>query len=86
VKLFCILLYESLRFRVEKRGFRDKIKERDKISCKIKKKEERDSNGLREKWVQKMIPANKLGSSVAESDGVRKDQKRVYHKNGGLTI
>ena len=32
--------------RVEKRGFRDKIKERDKISCKIKKKEERDSNGL----------------------------------------
>jgi len=30
VKLFCILLYETLRFRVEKRGFRDKIKERDK--------------------------------------------------------
>ena len=33
-----------------------------------------------------MIPANKLGSSVAESDGARKDQERVYHKNGGLTI
>ena len=39
-----------------------------------------------ESGVQKMIPANKLGSSVAESDGVRKDQKRVYHENGGLTI
>ena len=39
-----------------------------------------------ESGVQKMIPANKLGSSVAESDGVRKDQERVYHKNGGLTI
>ena len=24
-----------------------------------------------------MIPANKLGSSVAESDGVRKNQKRT---------
>ena len=61
MKLFCILLYESLRFRVEKRGFRDKIKERDKISCKIKKKEERDSNGLREKWGTKNDPCKQAG-------------------------
>ena len=27
-----------------------------------------------------MIPANKLGSSVAESDGVRKDQKEYTTK------
>ena len=33
-----------------------------------------------------MIPANKLGSSIAESDGVRKDRKEYTTKNGGLTI
>ena len=33
-----------------------------------------------------MIPASKLGSSVAESDGVRKDREKVYHKNERLTI
>lgn len=27
-----------------------------------------------------MIPANKLGSSVAESDGVRKDRKKYITK------
>ncbi len=33
-----------------------------------------------ESGVQKMIPANKLGSSVAESDGVRKDRKKYTTK------
>ena len=29
---------------------------------------------------KKMIPANKLGSSIAESDGVRKDRKEYTTK------
>ena len=74
-----------MKFASKKGNFATRLGEEGGISCKIKKK------GGRFQWLMKkvgtkMIPANKLGSSVAESDGVRKDQKRVYHKNGGLTI
>ena len=36
--------------------------------------------GWEKSGVQKMIPANKLGSSVAESDGVGKDRKEYTTK------